>query len=417
MMITRTARAGMMICLLLLSSACTSVPPPGPAAVDRTEESRSAPSFPGLRCCDVSGLRFYFTGDAFFHRAVELIRDARDYILIDSFLTIEDELSNQIYALLKSKMAENVRVYVLTDSSSAYVPGRTAIPYLLELGIPVTEYNPIRSSRFPRFPVFLYRDHRKFWLIDGQTVVLGGQNVWSKSLNPPDEHGNTDSMVEFRSAAAARELAGSFVREWNAYSMNKLKEEDFAARATGEAEGCIWLVHQDGFGDREIGEMFGRLMDLAEREIWMIQAYCMADRALLERIRRLTAAGVSVNIVYSSAYHTLDKFYYATGYRMVDLIEAGARLWEYGHPVSHLHYKAVIVDGRWFTLGSANLNFRSSYLCKEVNILFEGSEMGAPMLENLESIKKRAQRISKEKASGYRSPRHLFYYLLLYFGG
>jgi cardiolipin synthase len=287
----------------------------------------------------------------------------------------------------------------------------------MEMGIPVTEFNPIRSSRFARLPLFLYRDHRKFWLIDGRTVVLGGQNIWSKSLDPPQEYGNTDSMVEFHSATACLELAGSFVREWNAYSTDKLRQESFDIKAEDGDTGCIWLVHQDGFGDTVVRRMFGRLMDEAEQEIWMIQAYALADRSLLKRIRRLKAAGVTVNIVYSSAYHTLDKFFYATGYRMIDLIEAGARLWEYGHPLSHLHYKGVIVDNRLFALGSANFNFRSTYLSKELNIAFQGADMGREMLENLEQIKSRALPISREKAAGYRGPRFLFYHMLLFFGG
>ena len=98
-----------------------------------------------------------------------------------------------------------------------------------------------------------------------------------------------------------------------------------------------------------------------------------------------------MNIMFSSAFHSLDKFYYATSYRMLDLIKAGAILWEYGHSKSHLHYKAVIVDDRWFTIGSANLNFRSCHLSKEVNILFEGSDLGTPMLENLKELKAAAQ--------------------------
>ncbi len=414
---TAKARIVVLPLLFLFFLACTTLPPGLPVENNDTCSSRGNLSMPGLQCCDASRLRFYFTGDAFFPRAQELIREAQDYILIDSFLVIDDEKSSRIYQLLKEKMEQGVRVYILTDSSSGYVPGRTAVPRLIELGIPVSEFNPIRSSRFARLPLFLYRDHRKFWLIDGRTVVLGGQNIWSKSLDSPEEYGNTDSMVEFRSATACRELVGSFVREWNAYSTDKLRRESFEIERGGEGTGCIWLVHQDGFGDTVVREMFGRLMDVAESEIWMIQAYAMADRSLLARIRSLTAAGVSVNIIFSSAYHILDKFYYATGYRMIDLIDAGARLWEYGHPISHLHYKGVIVDNRWFALGSANLNFRSSYLSKELNIVFEGADMGQAMLENLEQLKRRAVSISREKAAGYRGPRFFFYHLLLFFGG
>ncbi|MBA7480005.1 Cardiolipin synthase [subsurface metagenome] len=417
----RKAAAGFLICFFLFHLACTSLPRSNPADDTTEAQGEGSLQFPGLRCCDVSGLRFYFTGDVFLQRAEELIRDARDYILINVFVIIDDQKGKHIIELLKQKMEENVRVYVITDSSSSFlsgfVEGRTAVPYLVERGIPVTEYNPIRANRTGRLPVFEYRDHQKFWLIDGETIVLGGQNIWAPSLNSPEELGTTDSMVEFRSSLAARELLSGFVREWNSYSMEKIKEEDFEVKPDSNGTNCLWLVHQDRFTNPLVGEMFDRLMDTAEEEIWLIQSYTLPDRSVIKKIRRLTAAGVKVNILFSSAYHSLDKFYYATGYRMLDLIRAGAVIWEYGNPKSHLHYKAVIVDDRWFTIGSANLNFRSCHLSKEVNILFEGSDLGAPMLENLEELKAGSYRVSEQTASERRGLRFLVFYLFLFFGG
>jgi cardiolipin synthase len=417
----RNAATGFLICLFLLHLSCTTLPRTNPADEDTLINADGSLEFPGLQCCDVSGLRFYFTGDVFLKRAEELIRDARDYILINVFVIIDDQMGKHIIELLKQKTKENVRVYVITDSSSGFLSGifegRTAVPYLVERGIPVTEYNPIRANRTGRLPVFEYRDHQKFWMIDGETIVLGGQNIWGTSLNSPEEFGTTDSMVEFRSNLAAKKLLSGFVREWNSYSMEKIREEDFEAKPNSNGTNCLWLVHQDRFTNPLIGEMFDRLMDTAEEEIWLIQSYSMPDRSIIRKIRRLTAAGVKVNILFSSTYHHLDKFYYATGYRMLDLIRAGAVLWEYGHPKSHLHYKAVIVDDRWFTIGSANLNFRSSHLSKEVNIVFEGSDLGAPMLENLEELKAKSYRVSEQMASERRGLRFLVFYLILFYGG
>jgi len=312
-------------------------------------------------------------------------------------------------------------VYVIADSCSGwvsgFVEGRTALPYLVESGIPVVEFNPIRANRFVRAPAFAHRDHQKLWLFDGQTVVLGGQNIWSPSLDSPEDSGTTDSMVEFRSATAAGQLVGNFVAEWNAYSMDKIDVEDFAVSAASDGRDGLWLVQQHQFGDPLMGRMFDRLMDLAQREIWMIQCYTMPDRSVFRKIRELTARGVRVNILYSSTFHEMDKFYYAAGYRMRDLIEAGAVLWEYGHPTSHLHYKGVVVDDRWFAIGSANFNFRSCHLSKEVDIVFEGTELGRPMRENLEELKARSTQVTAEVASQRRGLRFLLYYLVMFYGG
>ncbi len=399
---------------ILLLACCSTIP----------RASRDAPAqaplsgqedFPGIPCTDLADLRFHFTGDAFLRRAEELIREAQDYILIDSFLVNEDEKGKYVFALLRARMAQGVRVYLLTDASSGFVPGRTGIPFLVRMGVPVTEFNPMRGSRLARLPLFVYRDHRKFWVVDGRRVVLGGQNLWTPSLASPEQSGNTDTMVEFRSAVACRELVGAFVREWNAYSMDKLRAADFPVPPAESSGSRAWLVHQDG---RAVaGRMFGRFFDLAREEVWLIQDYTMPDRAVLRRIRRLTDAGVRVNILFSGAYSLLDKFHYATGYRKGALLRAGAQLWEYGHPLSHLHYKGVVVDGRWFGVGSVNFNFRSAWLSKEVNLVFEGSSQGQPMLENLAFLAANSRPISEEEAAGYRGAKYLVYYLLLFLGG
>ena len=405
-----TKNTGLALTLLvLLSASCTTIPrDPGP--------ERSDLEFPGTRCADLGGLSFYFTGDAFLRRAEELIREARDYILIDSFLVNEDEKGKQVFELLRARMQQGVRVYLITDASSGFVPGRTGIPFLVRMGIPVAEFNPMRGSRLARLPLFVYRDHRKFWIVDGEKILLGGQNIWTTSLASPEQAGNTDSMVEFRSAVACRELVEAFVRQWNSYSMDKLHAGDFAVRpGPGTGDSRAWLVHQDG--QAVARKMFSRFFDLAREEIWLIQDYTMPDRAVLRRIRRLSEAGVRVNILFSGAYSFLDKFHYATGYRKRALIRAGARLWEYGHPLSHLHYKAVIVDGQWFGIGSVNFNFRSAWLSKEVNLVLEGRNQGQPMLENLAFLASHSRPITEEEAAGYRGAKYFLYYLLLFLGG
>jgi len=400
----------LLVSLLFLSGSCTSSQhsPEDPAG--------GASAFPGVYCPDVSGLHFYFTGDSFLDKAEELIRDARQYILIDSFLVLDDERGKEVIDLLKAKMEENVGVYVITDSSSAYVQARSAVPYLIEQGIPVTEYNPIRGSRAARLPLFLYRDHRKFWLIDGKTVILGGQNIACHSLNSPEEFGHTDSMVEFRSTVAFRTLLRCYIREWNAYSMDKLRQQDFPVQTQPRGGTPLWLILQDCFQDPVIGEVFYRLMDKAEKEVWLVQSYTLPNREMLTRIRELSAKGISVNILYSS-YNAYERFHYGPCYRMIDLIEAGANLWEYENPTSHLHYKAMIVDESWFTIGSANLNFRSCYLSKELNILFKGKKMGGAVLDHLETMKAHSRRITEKQALEYRGAKYLLYYLLLYLGG
>ena len=60
-------------------------------------------------------------------------------------------------------------------------------------------------------------------------------------------------------------------------------------------------------------------------------------------------------------------------------LEAGAKIYEYGPAL--LHAKTMVVDGRWITIGSANLDNRSFQLNNELNVAFLDKGMAARMTE------------------------------------
>lgn len=172
----------------------------------------------------------YYDGQQWFERAMELIAAAEDYILVNSFLVTDHPRARQVFAALAARQAEGLRVYCTVDSASYYrtypqdpTPIRAIIKDVLELGLPIVEYNPIRGARIPTLAGLLDRDHRKFWVIDGHTIVVGGQNIDFDSLRFPDERGSIDGMVEVYSPEGARFLRDSFISTWNAYSALSLR--------------------------------------------------------------------------------------------------------------------------------------------------------------------------------------------------
>ena len=149
-----------------------------------------------------------------------------------------------IFDALAERMADGVRVYMIVDSASYYrtypmdaepIPAST--PLARALGIPLIEYNPIRGRRIFTLLGLLDRDHRKFWVVDGRTVVTGGQNVDYDSLRDVGSGGCVDAMIEYDSPGAAAFLRDSFVRTWNAYSLDRLDPGDFSAGGIGASTG------------------------------------------------------------------------------------------------------------------------------------------------------------------------------------
>jgi cardiolipin synthase len=362
---------------------------------------------------------FFVTGPRIRRKMLELIEGASDYILIDSFLTVTDPITLELMEALKRKHASGVRVHVLADSSSRYMhPGTDGCRYLEKHGISVAEYNPMRIYKLIVAPVMLRRDHRKFWIVDGKVLFLGGANILATSLTHPREGGNHDLMVAVESAEAVARMIDSFVHTWNHSSRETLRAADFAVRTDPAAETRLWLFDQNRERQRDgtIEPMVAGLFAAAEEEIWLIQPYTFVTEEFLGQLRELSRRGVEVNVMLSSDVHA-SRFHYASFYGIEDIQKAGGKVWVYKAGMGALHAKIIIVDDRWASVGSANLNKRSYQLSSETNVVFEDPRSVWEVVQTLETLRKDCRLVTPEESRGYRSPEYLLAWLWMQWAG
>ena len=271
--------------------------------------------------------------------------------------------------------------------------------------MPHTEFNPFRPHRFLYFPVMIPRDHRKFWIVDGKELFLGGANIFRESLLPEEEGGNVDYMVAVKSPGAIEEMVASFVNSWNRYSRQKLRKEDFGVGALEKAECALWLFDQNGWaGERgAIGEMFDAVLEQAREEVWLVQAYTFTSKGIMARLHALVARGIEVHLILSARNHA-PRYSRGAFYGIKDLLEAGVNVWMYEGGKSAMHSKGTIVDRRLAAVGSANFNRRSCGFSEETNVLFADEASVGRVLEDLEILRAKCRPVEMEEAKGYRTP-------------
>jgi len=432
------------IMLLLLISSCSTYQ----QMENLGETYPSAASYfsdEGIPSVPSSYPEFYYEGPDWTDRAVELAESAEHSILIDTFLIGEHPNADRIFQALAEARARGVDVRLLFDSSSYYRIDRNThesvyvpVSEVKKSGIPVTEYNPIRAARIYRLLNLFDRDHRKFWVIDGETAVAGGMNIDPDSLAAPEKRGSIDGMTEIRSPEAARLLTESFIRTWNTFSLEQLQPESFLPEsfssetvlpnespeqrdAGGESgaplETRVWVFDQHMHADSTTTDMFNGFLALAKEDVWMIQCYTIVNPALLDRIRQATDRGVSVHVILS-ANHVSDRFTKATYYGMLDLIEAGAEVLLYESPTgSLLHKKLMLTDGHLLSVGSANYNFRSQYLSREISFVFDDAEAVRRIEPFLNWVLKDCRSVSREEAESYRGFAYFMAFIMMQVAG
>lgn len=409
-------RAGRLLTVILLAGALSSCGTRRPIVhVDGGKGGRQPEHYREVADSPVvaSSVPVVFdTGPSIKEEMLALIDSAQDYVLINSFLLSKDEETHEVLEALVRKHRSGVRVHVLTDSSSLYMPGgKEGFRFFEEHGIPIEEYNPMRLYKLVVAPVMLPRDHRKFWVVDGRALFLGGANLYSTSLRSPASDGNRDFMVKVESAGAVSHMIKSFVETWNSESRDKLATSDFPVRARGDGTAELWLTDQNGERGR-VENMFQGLFAVAKEEVWLIQPYTFVTPGLLAQFRDLRQRGVTVNVILSGKVQS-PRFHYASHYGIKDIQEAGGTVWLYEPENGPLHAKAVVVDGRWVSVGSANLNARSYKLAMEANLVFGDPSSVSRVVEAVDELRAGCRLVDEQEAKRYRGMDYFLSWLVM----
>jgi cardiolipin synthase len=359
----------------------------------------------------------FVTAASIREKMIALVEGARKSILINSYLATESESSSRIVAALAKKQASGVRVHVMSDASSRFLPARSLFDELTRSGIPWAEFHSINPLSLPILPQLIERDHRKVWIIDGRTVFLGGANITGESLGQPDYDGNMDFMVAFDSPDAARRLIANFVTTWNHSSPRQLRAGDFEVPVGRPGEARAWVFDQQLKGQApQIGLMFAGLFATARHEIWLLHPYAFTNATLLRLIREASARGVKVNLLLARRTNH-KRFIFASYYGIADILKAGGRVWIYDDPEIALHFKGVLVDNRWTCVGSANLNHRSFVLSREIAVVFRDEGLARGFASTIEAMRLRSREVSPQEARRYRTLRYWIWWKVLQYAG
>lgn len=381
------------------------------------QEGEGAPG--GAVCLPVSGAEFVDSGEAIRREMLQLVRGARSSILIDSFLLNDGPRSREILDALAAKAKAGVAVHIIGDGASRYVREPEAFELLDSRGVATAEFNPVKGWRLFIPSHILERDHRKFWIIDGRTVFLGGANLSDSSLVDAAQGGNRDLMVRVESPAAARYLTESFARTWEE-SVAELPFRFTPSPPTdwepGGVEFCFYNQENVRGRASPTKAMFDGLFAAARESVWLIEPYTFTNAEILDQIRGMTQRGVEVNLVLSTQARA-PRFRYASYYGIRDLIKAGARVWVYDSEVSPLHYKCALVDDRIAFVGSANLNHRSYHLSRELSVVFDDPASVGEVKKVVESVKEGCREVDLREARRYRSVPFATWWLIMQTAG
>ncbi len=311
------------------------------------------------------------SGQEKFDDMFEAIRQAKSSIHLEYFNFRADSIASKLFELLHQKAQEGVEVRALFDgfgNSSNNRPLRKKhLVELRKMGIQIYEFDPIR---FPWVNHVFTRDHRKIVIIDGNVAYTGGMNVADYYIKGTEKVGSWRDMHCRIEGGAVNQLQMIFARIWEKVTGEDIwKPKYFQAYSPVEMTGLkadtdstaghkmVGIINREPRKTNKIMRTFYlAAINSAQDSIKLINPYMTLSHKLKKALKDAVKRGVKVEIMVS-AHSDIPLTPDCVLYNAHKLMKRGAHVWLY-QPGFH-HSKIIMVDGRYCTVGSTNLNSRS----------------------------------------------------------
>jgi cardiolipin synthase A/B len=257
-----------------------------------------------------------------------------------------------------------VAVRVLIDGVGRRYASPAVGALLAPHGVPVAEFLPTR------FPLHLkyanLRNHRKILVVDGRMGFTGGMNIRNGYVCARD---HADAVRDVQVAVEGPVVAtmlDAFRGDWTFCTGERLQGAAWETAETraGPASARAIASGPDLRTEPIRATVLGALAHAARR-VRIATPYFLPDTEARRMLAITALRGVTVEILIP-ARTNLRLVQWASRARIVELLQAGCRIFE--SPAPFDHRKTMTVDGAWSLVGSANWDERSFRLNFELDI-------------------------------------------------
>jgi len=295
------------------------------------------------------------------------IRQAKSSVHLEYFNFRNDSIASLLFDILREKRKQGVEVRALFDGfgndSNNQPLKKHHIKSLRADSIDIHEYDPVR---FPWVNHIWPRDHRKIVVIDGHIAYTGGMNVADYYIVGTKQVGEWRDMHCRIEGPVVNELQDIFARIWQKVTKEQLNDPKYY-QGQDKGNKMVGIANREPNKTNKIMRQFYiSALDDAQDSIQIINPYFTLTPSVKKAIHRAIKRGVKVDILVS-AKSDIPLTPDAVFYNVHKLMKKGANIWLY-QPGFH-HSKIMMVDGRFCTVGSTNLDARSLRYDYEVNAL------------------------------------------------
>lgn len=371
----------------------------------------------GITFSHNNSVALLMSGQEKFDDMFQAIRQARSSVHLEYFNFRNDSIASLLFRLLAQKAKEGVEVRALFDGfgndSNNRPLKRKHLKQMRSVGIEIYEFDPVN---FPWVNHVFHRDHRKIVVIDGKIAYTGGMNVADYYINGTEVVGEWRDMHCRIEGDEVNTLQKIFLRMWNkvtgqnVYGAKYYRGYHGADYITGlKPDTCctagkkmVGIINREPrVTNKIIRKFYTDAINEAKDSIKLVNPYLTLNNTLKRALRNAVKRGVKVEIMVS-AHSDIPLTPDCVFYNVHNLMQHGVDVWIYKKGFHHT--KIIMVDGRFCTVGSANLNARSLNFDYEENAVIIDPCTTKELNDMFERDKAESFKLTEETWDEWRTP-------------
>jgi cardiolipin synthase A/B len=336
-------------------------------------------------------------GDEAFPAMLAAIEGAKSRINFETYVYKDGEIGDRFIDALARAAERGVTVRVLIDPIGSLMAPKNR-DRLTNAGAKLAWFNEIG---FFTVEVANYRTHRKTLVVDGDMAFTGGMGVadnWLGHAQDKDHWRDTQFRII---GPAVRALEASFYENWiesGGLSAPALDPEIPASR-TDVRSIVLWSNPMSGASNIKL--MYLLAIGAAKKTIDIQSPYITLDPTTRWSIDQARNRGVRVRMLAEGTVTDAMPVKHASRYQYQRLLDEGVEIFEYQPTM--MHTKAMIVDGAFSIVGSANFGNRSFELNDELAVGVTDPQLAALLTADFENDIKSSARLEKDTWKKQRS--------------
>ncbi len=314
---------------------------------------------------------FYTTNDEGWDAMLQACEDAKESIDLEQFIFIRNDIGNKFIEVCSRKAALGVKVRFLWDAAGSFsFYSSSTITELKEKGIELVFFKTLFPSifKFHNYKSWYLRNHKRTLVVDNKIGFTG-------SICFSDEMKNWRDTVVRLDGPVVEDMKKEFESTWNR-AKNRIKDKIHKSKSSNEFR---YVTNYPFIRKHFLYKETIEAIKAARKSILITTPYFVPTRHLSKVIRGAGKRGVEIKIIVPlwSDHPIVDLCSRSFYTRM---LKAGVKIYLYKGEM--VHSKTMIVDSKWSSVGTLNLDAASLLYNFEANIVSTNALFASELTEH-----------------------------------